>query len=91
MILPLETKLSKIYVLKENQLMQQEQIKEQYELINLTRVETAKNEKLFRKLDYDLLQLNATFTALSRDMIMLIYDKNFIFNMLQLRGQISML
>ena len=30
-----------IYILKENQLMQQNQIKEHYKLFNLTRVETA--------------------------------------------------
>ena len=31
--------------------MQQELIKEQYELVNLTRVETTENWKLLRKLD----------------------------------------
>ena len=35
-----------IHLLKENQLMQQEQIEEKCELLNLTRLETAENRKL---------------------------------------------
>ena len=42
------------------------QIKEQNELLNPTRVETAENQILLRKLDRDLLQLHAGFTTLSR-------------------------
>ena len=37
--------------------MQQEQIKEQYEFLNLNGVETAQNRKPLKKLDKELLQL----------------------------------
>ena len=67
-----------IHILKEKQIMKEEQIKEQYELLNLTRVEAAKNWKLPRKLDWELLQLNASFSAPSRETIILIYDKKII-------------
>ena len=60
-----------IYVLKENHLIQQDQIKEQYELLNLTRVEPAEKRKLLKKLDRELLQVNSSFTTLSRQMIIL--------------------
>ena len=43
-----------IHLLKEDQLMQQEQIGEQYELFNLTKVETANNRKLLKKLDREI-------------------------------------
>ena len=58
--------------------MQQQQVKEQYELLNLTRVETAEYYELNKKLDQELLQLNVSFTTLSRERIMLTYDTNFI-------------
>ena len=45
--------------------MQQEQIREQYQLLNLTRIEIDENGKLLRKLDQDLLQFYASFTLLS--------------------------
>ena len=64
--------------------MQQGQIGNQYELMNLTRIEITENKKLLRKLDGDLLQLNTTFTVISRATIMLTYDKNFIWTILQL-------
>ena len=47
--------------------------------------------RLHTKLDRELLQLNTSFTALSRVTIMLIYDKNFILTMLHLRGKIEVL
>ena len=56
--------------------------KEQYELLNLMRIETAKNRKLLTKLDRDSVQLNASFTVISRETIILTYDKNFILTML---------
>ena len=55
--------------------MQYEQLKEQYKLLNLTRVETGENRELLKRLDRELLHLNASFTVLSRETIMLIYDK----------------
>ena len=64
-----------IHLLKENELLQQQQIKEQYELLNLTRVETAGNRKLLRKSDRELLQLNTSFTTLYRETIILISNK----------------
>ena len=76
--------------MKENQLRQQEQIREQYELLNLTRAETNENRKLLKKIG-ELLQLNGSFTVLSRETIMLTYDKNFTLNMLQCRGIIAVL
>ena len=78
-------------MLKEKLLTQQEQIREQYELLNLSRVGTAKNRKLLKKLGRQLLQLNASFTVLSRETIMLNYDKNFMLTMLQLMRKISVL
>ena len=54
-------KKQNIDILKENQVMQWEQIKKQYQLLNHSRVETVENEKLLRKLERDLLQLNANF------------------------------
>ena len=42
--------------------MKQQQIKEQYELLNLIKVETTENRKLPRQLDRELLQFNASFT-----------------------------
>ena len=71
--------------------MQQEQIKQQYELLNLTRIVTAENRKLLMKLDKELLHLNASFAVLSRETIMLTFDKNFILTMLHLRGKIAVL
>ena len=64
-----------IHILKENWLIQQEQVRKHYKLINLTRVETAVNCKLLRKLDQELIQLNINFPSLSRETIMLAYDK----------------
>ena len=69
--------------------MQQEQIKEQLKLINLTRVEMVKNWKMLRQSDCMLLQSNASFTALFREMIMLTYDKNFTLTMLHLKEKIA--
>ena len=60
-------------------------------LLNLTRVETAENRKLFKRLECELLQLNASFTTLSMETVMLISNKNFILTMLQLRDKISIL
>ena len=80
-----------IHLLKENQLMQPEQTREQYESMNLTRVETTKDRKLLKKLDRKSLQLNASFTVLSRETIMVTYDKNFILTMLQLRSKNAVL
>ena len=74
-------------MLQVNQLMQQEQIWEQYKLLHLTRIETAENRRIPRKLDRELLKLDATFTGISRETIMLTLDKNFILTMLKLRGK----
>ena len=71
--------------------MQQEQRREQYELFNLTRKETAKNRKLLKKLYGKLLQLNTSSPVLSRETIVLTYDTNFILIMLQLRERIAVL
>ena len=51
--------------------MQKEQIRKQYDLLSLTATETAKNRKLLRNLDRKLLQLNTSFTVLSREIFML--------------------
>ena len=56
--------------------MQQEQIMEQYELLNVARIETAKSRELLTKVDRELLQVHASFTVLSRETIFLTYDKN---------------
>ena len=53
----------------------------QYELINLTRVDTAENKKLLRKLNHDLIQLNESFFLISRETILLRNDKDFILTM----------
>ena len=45
--------------------------------LNLTRVESAENQKLLRKLDLELLQLHASFTALSMETIMLMIGISF--------------
>ena len=71
--------------------MQQEEIREQYELWNLTRIETAKYRKLLRKLDKELLQLNASFALISRETNMLIYGKNFTLAKFKLRGKLVVL
>ena len=78
-------------MLKENQLMQQEQIRECYEFLNITRVETVENRKLLKRLYREIFQLNACFTVLSTETIMLTYHKNFILIILQLRGKIAAL
>ena len=65
-------------------------IREQYELLNLSRIETAKTGKLCRKLDRELLQLNTSFTVISRETVMLTYKK-IILNMLQHRQKIAVL
>ena len=59
---------SKIYIfLRENQLIQQKQFREQYGLINLTKVEIVESHKLERKLDKEIIQLlHNSFTTLSR-------------------------
>ena len=77
--------------MKENYLMQWDQIKEQYKLLNLTSVENDENRKFLKKLDRKLLQLNASFITLSRETIMLTYDKDFILTMLQLRVKVVVL
>ena len=64
-----------IHMLNEGQLMQQEKFKEQYEWFNLTRVEAPENRKLVKTLDQELFQSNASFPPLSREMIMLTYNK----------------
>ena len=56
--------------------MQWKQIKEQFELLNLTRVKTAGNWKLLRKKDREFLQLNASFATLSREMMVPMCEKN---------------
>ena len=59
-------------------MQQGEQIKEQYKLLNLTRVEAAENRELLKKLDWELLQLNTSFTTtLFRETIMLTYVKHY--------------
>ena len=50
-----------IHILKENRLIQLDHLQEQYELINLTRVETAEDCKFLSKLDQELLKLNDSF------------------------------
>ena len=77
-----------MHLLKENQMVQQEQIKEQCVLFNVTGVETAENRKLLQKIDRELLQLNASVITFPREMIMLTYDKNNL-TMSQLRGKIA--
>ena len=67
-----------IHILKENQLMQQEQINEQYALLKLSGVETTENMKLLTNLGRELIQLIASFTTLSSETIMLTSDKNFL-------------
>ena len=47
----------------------------QYKLLNRPRVENAGKGKLLKKLDREILQPNASFTTLSRELIMLTYDK----------------
>ena len=71
--------------------MQKKQIMEQYELFNLNGIEAAKNRKMLRKLDREILQLNASFTICFRETIVLIHDKNFILTMLQPIGKIAVL
>ena len=39
--------------------------------------------------DRELLQLNTTFTVLSRETVKITYDKNYILTMLHLRSKIS--
>ena len=46
---------------------------------------------LLRKRDWELLQLHTSFNVLSREKIMLTFDKNFILTMLQLWGEVSVL
>ena len=80
-----------IHFLQDNHLIQQEQITEQYDLLYLTRKETTENRKLLIKLGRDLLQLDASFTVTSREIIMLVYDKNFIFNYVNTLRKIAVL
>ena len=47
--------------------------------------------KITHKLGSELLQINASFTALSRETRMLTGGKNFILRMLQLIGKVSVL
>ena len=70
--------------------MQQEQIKEQYELLSLTRVETV-NRKILKDLDQEWLLFSESFTVPSRETITLTYDKKVIFTMPQLRHKIAIL
>ena len=68
--------------------MQQEKIGEQYELLNLIRVETTENRKLCKNIR-EWWQYNASFTVLPKETIILTYDKNF--TMLQLTDKIAVL
>ena len=47
-------------------------------LINVIQVETVENHKLLRKLNINLLQLNASFISLSRKNILLTYDRKIL-------------
>ena len=77
--------------MKESQLIQQKQFREQFGLINLTKVETVESHKLEQKLDQEIIQLHNSFTTLSREIIMLTYDKYFILTMQQLWREMSVL
>ena len=76
-----------VHTLNENQLIQQAQIQEQWELIILTRVEAVENHKPLRALSGDLAKLNTSFFYLSTETILLTYEKNFILSLLQLQGK----
>ena len=77
--------------LERNQFIQWEQIREQYEMLNLTTVEIAENKKLIKKLDRKVLQLNTGFMPLLGKKNMITHDKNFFLTMLQLRGKVPTL
>ena len=71
--------------------IQQAQVQKQYKLINLTRMKTAENWQLVRKLNRHLIHLNHSLFSWSKESLLLTYDSNFILTLLQLRGIISIL
>ena len=66
-----------VHALKENQVIQQAKIKEQYESINVTNIETAENHKPLILLSWDLVQLNCKFYFFIKKPLLVKYEKSY--------------
>ena len=82
---------SHLYILMTNQNVQQEQIKENFILNNLTRVEMTWNRRILKQLDVKLISLNHSVYSLQAEIGRLQIDRNFILSMLQIRSPLSTL
>ena len=74
-----------------NQNLQQQQIKEIFNLTNLTRIEASQNRKVLRQLDLKLIQLNHSLHNLEFHISRLQVDRNFIMSILQICSHLSIL
>ena len=82
---------SNVDILMAYQNVQQEQIKEIFQLKNLIRVETMWNRRNLKQLDVKLISLNHSVYSLQVKIGRLQIDRNFILSMLQIKSQLSTL
>ena len=78
-------------ILQENQGLLHEQTNELYHFINLTRIEVATNRKLMKNMAERLLHLNHSLTRVSQEVSRSTHDRNFMFNLIQIKDQITAL
>ena len=78
-------------ILKGNQDIISNQIKQTFNFVNLTYAETNTNRILLNSLQKDIVQINATVHCLSKEVKALIYDKDFFMIIFQLRRWLATL
>ena len=72
-------------------LQQQQQIKEIFKLTTLTRIEVSQNRKVLRKLDLKLIQLNHSLHTVEFHISRLQVDRKFVMSILQIYSHLSIL
>ena len=80
-----------IKILKQNQNLQQDQIKQLLKMNQLTMVETTRNQKLLKDLMKNMIQLNFTVNQLEYQTKQLYASVNFINFMLAVRHKLAMI
>ena len=74
-----------------NQNLQQQQIKDIFKLINLTRIKASQNRKVLRQLDLKLIQLNHSLHTLEFHISRLPVDRIFVMSILQICSHLCIL
>ena len=80
-----------IMILKQNQNLQQDQIKQLLKMNQLTAVETLKNRKLLKDLTKDMIQINFTVAQLEYQSQLLYTSVNFLNFMMTVRHKIAVM